>query len=584
MKVTALITLLCFVIVKPDAGGEPGDVDLTFTPSPEGSEFPATLSAAVQPDGYMVIGGSFLTMGGAAHAYLSRISAFGTVDSSFSTYTDNVVQAVTLQDDSKLILAGQFATVNGAPGVSIVRLNPNGTVDSGFSASASDEVRTAIPLRDGKIIVAGFFPLLNGQPQRFLGRLNANGTLDTTFAPVLNARARTALIQPDGKIVVGGDFSTVNGIARNRIARLNADGSLDTQFNPNVTGSGVYCATLQPDASLIFAGAFTAVGGVARTNVARVTSGGVLDNSFNTGSNQTVRGLCLQTDGRVTFVGQFTQFGGQVKNRIARVLANGTLDTTFNASSDALVFGATQQADGKLVVMGQFSFFNSVPRSLLVRLENNPAVQSLTIPSPGRIQWLRSGSSPESSDVDFQLSTDGGTTWSDLGAATRISGGWERTGILLPANGQVRARARVYGAYGNSSRSILQSVASFTFPAQSVWRQQYFGTTANAGDAADNADPDKDGVTNLIEFAFGRHPLSAETTPLPEWQTAGGQQVLQFTLASGVSGITCRAEQSTTLQPGSWVELPNLASPPHYHFTAPASASRSFLRLQVTAP
>ncbi len=42
--------------------------------------------------------------------------------------------------------------------------------------------------------------------------------------------------------------------------------------------------------------------------------------------------------------------------------------------------------------------------------------------------------------------------------------------------------------------------------AQEAWRQQYFGTWANAGDSADDADPDGDSRTNLFEFVAGLVP------------------------------------------------------------------------------
>lgn len=43
-----------------------------------------------------------------------------------------------------------------------------------------------------------------------------------------------------------------------------------------------------------------------------------------------------------------------------------------------------------------------------------------------------------------------------------------------------------------------------------AWRDLHFQATANAGDAADNADPDGDGLPNLLEFATGQSPLSPQ--------------------------------------------------------------------------
>ncbi|MCU0791271.1 MAG: hypothetical protein MUE42_00090 [Opitutaceae bacterium] len=48
-----------------------------------------------------------------------------------------------------------------------------------------------------------------------------------------------------------------------------------------------------------------------------------------------------------------------------------------------------------------------------------------------------------------------------------------------------------------------------------TWRQSYFGAGAtNTGAAANNADPDADGIANLIEYATGTDPLVAGPSPV----------------------------------------------------------------------
>jgi hypothetical protein len=100
-------------------------------------------------------------------------------------------------------------------------------------------------------------------------------------------------------------------------------------------------------------------------------------------------------------------------------------------------------------------------RNRFARLVNDPATQSLTIPSASRVQWLRGGASPEVEPVTFELSTDGGTIYSALGAGTRISGGWERTGLTLPASGHIRARGRTINGLFNGGGGLVETVASF---------------------------------------------------------------------------------------------------------------------------
>jgi hypothetical protein len=46
-----------------------------------------------------------------------------------------------------------------------------------------------------------------------------------------------------------------------------------------------------------------------------------------------------------------------------------------------------------------------------------------------------------------------------------------------------------------------------------AWRLQYFGTADSTGNAADLADPDKDNISNLIEFALNTDPTKSGSLP-----------------------------------------------------------------------
>jgi hypothetical protein len=80
------------------------------------------------------------------------------------------------------------------------------------------------------------------------------------------------------------------------------------------------------------------------------------------------------------------------------------------------------------------------------------------------VQWLRGGSAPETFRVTFDLSTDGGTSWTPLGVGTRISGGWTLAGLTLPGTGHVRARARTISGQGNGSSGLVEVITPFTVP------------------------------------------------------------------------------------------------------------------------
>jgi hypothetical protein len=118
-----------------------------------------------------------------------------------------------------------------------------------------------------------------------------------------------------------------------------------------------------------------------------------------------------------------------------------------------------------------------------------------------------------------------------------------------------------------------------------VWRTRHFGSASPTGPAADNADPDKDGVTNLLEFAFGLNPLQNSAHLAPAWRRHGNNLTISFAQPAGVTGIIYGAEWSATMAPGTWQPLADTGSAPRHTFTLPMSGGGSkFVRLTVTTP
>src|SRR5262249_12032131 len=142
--------------------------------------------------------------------------------------------ALALQPDGKILVGGSFTQINGAPRNRIARLNSDGTLDASFLSSGANDTVQALTLQpDGKVLIGGNFTSVNGTARNHITRLNPDGAIDTSFLSVVsgvNGIVQTIALQPDNKILIGGFFNSVNGALRSMVARLKSDGSLDETF------------------------------------------------------------------------------------------------------------------------------------------------------------------------------------------------------------------------------------------------------------------------------------------------------------------------------------------------------------------
>ena len=143
-------------------------------------------------------------------------------------------------------------------------------------------------------------------------------------------------------------------------------------------------------------------------------------------------------------------------------------------------------------------------------------------------------------------------------------------------------------AVNTATNSFVVTVLTTTAGA---WRQQYFGTTANAGSAADGANPAGDGIVNVMKRFFGLNPLVA--CPPSVWPyplMAGTNFTLNYTHSLAATDLTWQVQWSPDLF--SWltnhvtdVGVSTNGNTEVRQGSVPAStANPLFLRVQVTPP
>ncbi len=210
--------------------GTNGMLDADFHP---GTGANGTVYAiALQRDGKLVIGGDFSVVQNVPRSRIARLYPDGSLDLAFDpgAGADDTVRALAIQPDGKILVGGSFLSMGDAPRNFLARLNDDGSLDPEFLADEAGGDRDVYALAlqaDGKIIVAGDFTRFNSVTRNRITRLNHNGRTDPTinFGTGANDFIAALVIQPDRKIVIAGGFTIVNDEPKNYIARLHG-GSL----------------------------------------------------------------------------------------------------------------------------------------------------------------------------------------------------------------------------------------------------------------------------------------------------------------------------------------------------------------------
>lgn len=311
-----------------------GSIDESFKAELVGSPFEVR-ALCVQPDGKIIVGGQFSAAGATPRGNIVRLLSNGSLDSDFAAGlpgSNGKVLALALQPDGKIIVGGSFTTMHGQARGRVCRLNPDGTLDEVYASGLSGATGTVAAVLiqpDGKIVIAGYFLKVNDTNKTRIARLNLDGSLDGNFRAAADGDVLGLALQANGGIFLVGVFDVVSGQQRGGIARLNTDGTLDTDFDASANGK-VSTVLAQRDGKILVGGEFTAINSIPRGRIARLTSAGLLDPKFaeGAGANSYIDDILQQADGKIVVVGDFTTVGGMPRQRLARLEAALPRDVT----------------------------------------------------------------------------------------------------------------------------------------------------------------------------------------------------------------------------------------------------------------
>ncbi|MBO9661361.1 hypothetical protein [Dokdonella sp.] len=388
-----------------------GGLDADFRPDPNA----AVKSIAVQPDGRILVAGTFSQVGGVQRLRVARLNADGSLDAGFAADASAPAHTIAVLADGKIALGGEFTRVGGRSRQRIARLETDGRVETAFVAGADpiysgvdSTPRCLVQLPDQQLLIGCGFSYV-GTTRAGMARLHADGSIDASFvAPTIEPGFSNAVDvispQPDGKFLIGGHFTKVNGVERPGLARLNADGSLDIGFTPpNWAGSGepwARAVALQPDGRIVVSGLRVVTNPYEhQPTITRLNADGSIDASFHAPTlDNPVEPLQVLPGGKILLAGYFGSIDGTPCRGIARLNADGTLDATFVSPfqdfgvvnilqplpSGKILIAGYLSIDGATQYLARLNADGSLDRSFSPATPND-AVQSLVLAADGSI-------------------------------------------------------------------------------------------------------------------------------------------------------------------------------------------------------
>ena len=216
-----------------------GSLDPTFARNTSGTVSPGFLTNAnaivVQSDGRIVMGGTFRVTNQPTAARVVRYETTGASDASFAPPLLNNpnsangltsrVYSLAVQPDGKILAGGSFVAVNGTSQPSVARLTATGALDASFAANApvAGTVFALARQPNGRVLLGGSFTSTG--PTASLSNLTRvldTGQADVSFGPSTtpNGPVRALVVQPDGAILLAGGFTTVGGQPNVGLARI----------------------------------------------------------------------------------------------------------------------------------------------------------------------------------------------------------------------------------------------------------------------------------------------------------------------------------------------------------------------------
>jgi uncharacterized delta-60 repeat protein len=152
--------------------GPDGTLDPKFLAAATDGVVGAVYALALDASGNLLVGGYFSSAQGQTAQNFVRYLASGALDTSFngSQSPNGAVFAIAVQPNGKILIGGQFSTVGDTPRRNLARFNADGTLDAPITSAmaSAGSVRSLAVLADGSVIAGGTFEIPGQTAQNIL--------------------------------------------------------------------------------------------------------------------------------------------------------------------------------------------------------------------------------------------------------------------------------------------------------------------------------------------------------------------------------------------------------------------------------
>lgn len=417
-----------------------------------------------------------------------------------------------------------------------------------------------------------------------------NSAGNTLTFGALNATSAVSII---GSVYGGGLNLIIGGLNTNSVfagSINNIGGGGDTSLVKTGTGTLTLSGSCNYNgATTVNAGNLTINGLVSGSgNAITVASGASLSGTGTISEALTVNSggaLLLSSTGTLTVEGNVT-FGGSVNVAPASTSILGPGTYTL------LVYTGTESGTPSFTYVpphgvNQSATFNtSTPGQITVNITGPPAAPAGLTLTPGNGQiGLSWTASPTATSYLLKRGASSGnetTTVSGADASTSYTDSGVTNGTTYY---YIVTASNSYGLGGASTEASATPVQTF-----SQWIAAAFPSVTNTNIIGLTAEPENDGMPNLLKYFMGLNPASSDATPLTCAPDGLGDIVLYFRMSKGLTGVGYGINQSADMNTWTSTGLQgtvaaNMGSYYNMKVVVPMAANtRLFLQLSVSSP